>query len=119
MTPTLIQATVGLISVALFVFCDFTAIRWAERIPSEGYLTWMLLYLLVAASFGIIAFGFVGARMGLAVVSGFVNTGIVAGGVFIGILFRGEQLTAYQKIGLAFGIVAILLLNMGKSQEPS
>ena len=53
--------------------------------------------------------------MGLAAVSGFVNTGIVVGGVLVGVLLRGDQLTVYQKVGLILGFLAMLLLSCGKA----
>src|SRR5438477_10289444 len=107
------QVVVGLVSVCLFVFCDYTITRWAELIHREGYWTWRLLSMLVAAPLSTVCFGLVGARMGLAAVSGFINTGIVIGGVVIGVILRGDQLTLWQKVGLVFGVIGMLLLNFG------
>jgi drug/metabolite transporter (DMT)-like permease len=113
------QVVVGLISIGLFVFCDYTITRWAERVPSDGYWTWGLLTVVIAAPLSAVAFGLVGARVGLAAVSGFVNTGIVLGGVLVGVALRGDQLTTWQKVGLIFGLVAMLLMNLGKTETTS
>ncbi|GEM_PF-6926201 len=73
--------------------------------------------MLVVAPVGLICFGLVGARMGLAAVSAYINTGIVVGGVIVGVLIRGETLTIYQKVGLVFGFIAMLFINLGKPPE--
>ena len=110
------QAAVGLLSVALFVVCDYTITRWAESTSTSGIWTWRLFVPLVIAPLGIVCFGLVGARMGLAAVSAYINTGIVVGGVLAGVLVRGDHLSGVQKLGLALGLVAMVLINMGKSQ---
>jgi drug/metabolite transporter (DMT)-like permease len=111
------QVLVGLFSIGLYVFCDYTITRWAELIQPQGFWTWRLLAVLILAPVGIVAFGLVGARMGLSAVSGFINTGIVVGGVLVGVFLRGDQLTVCQKVGLVFGFVAMVLLNVGKSGD--
>src|SRR5205823_8430525 len=103
------QLIVGLASVCLFVFCDYTITRWAELTKTEGIWTWRLFAMLIAAPLSTICFGLVGARMGLAAVSAYINTGIVVGGVLVGVLIRGDFLTSYQRVGLVFGFVALLL----------
>ena len=110
------QAAVGLLSVVLFVFCDYTITRWAESTPTSGLWTWRLFIPLLVAPLGIVCFGLVGARMGLAAVSAYINTGIVVGGVIAGVLIRGDQLGTMQKLGLALGFVAMILINIGKPQ---
>jgi drug/metabolite transporter (DMT)-like permease len=114
-----LQVVVGLLSICLFVLCDYTITRWAELLQPDGFWTWRLLFTIILAPLAMLAFGLVGARTGLAAVSGFVNTGIVVGGVLVGALMRGEQLTVYQKIGLVFGLLAMLLLNLGKADAES
>jgi drug/metabolite transporter (DMT)-like permease len=113
------QALLGFLSVSLFVFCDYTIIRWAELVKSDGILTWRLLGVAIAGPLGVVAFGFVGEKMGLGPASGFINTGNVVGGVLVGIMLRGDVLTTYQKIGLVFGLIAIVLINLGKPAEVS
>lgn len=110
------QAAVGLLSVVLFVFCDYTITRWAESTGTSGLWTWRLFVPLVAAPLGVVSFGLVGARMGLAAVSAYINTGIVVGGVLAGVLIRGDHLSSVQKLGLALGLVAMVLINIGKPQ---
>lgn len=109
------QVLVGLLSIGVYVFCDYTITRWAEQIQGEGIWTWRLFCVVLLTPLGIVAFGLVGARMGLAAVSASVNTGIVVGGVLVGVLLRGEQLTVSQKVGLVLGFLAMLLLNCGKA----
>ena len=46
-----------------------------------------------------------------------LSIGLVVGGVLVGFLLRGETLTTYQKVGLAFGFIAMLLINLGKPPE--
>lgn len=116
--------TVSLISVALlcillFVFCDYTITRWADRFHTHGHWTWRLFLVVIAAPAGMILFGLLSARYGLASMSCFVNTGVVVGAALAGVLFRKEQLSTYQMIGLALGLAALLFLNMGKTSVPS
>jgi drug/metabolite transporter (DMT)-like permease len=85
-------------------------------VKTEGYWTFRLLFALIAAPLGAVAFGLVATRLGLAAVSAFVNTGIVVGGVVVGIVIRGEDLTAWQKSGLVLGVMAMCLLCMGRSK---
>lgn len=110
---------IALLSVALFVCCDYLITRWAERLQTDGRWTWRLLFVLVAAPAGMILFGLLSSRMGLAAMACLVNTGVVVGGAIVGVLIRREQLTTYQMIGLAFGLAALLLLNLGKQSEQS
>ena len=93
------QVLVGLVSVAFFVFCDYTSVRWTEELPRSGYITWRLICIAVLAPIGMIAFGFVGSKMGLAAVSGFINAGIVLASVVVGVVVRNEQLSAWQRSG--------------------
>lgn len=113
----LCQAVVGLIAIGLFVFCDYTSTRWWEHTDKEGYLTWRLVAIAISGPLGLAAFGILGSDswMGLAAVSTFVNTGTVAGGVLVGLMLKGEQLSFYQKIGVGCGLVAICRINMGKN----
>ena len=111
------QAAVGAASIALFVFCDYTITRWAELLKLDGPWNWRLIVVGITAPLSAIAFGLVGARMGLAAVSAYINTGIVVGGVLVGILLRGEEMSAYQKIGLVLGLGAMLLINVGHPAE--
>ena len=111
------QVLVGLASIGLYVFCDYTATRWAEQVGTEGFATWRLCAVSILAPLGIACFGLAGARMGLAAVSAYVNTGIVLGGIVVGVLVRAEVLTLTQKLGLAFGCVAMVLINLSKSPD--
>jgi drug/metabolite transporter (DMT)-like permease len=77
-----------------------------------------LLCAVVAAPLGAIAFGLVATKMGLAAVSAFINTGIVVGGVLVGIMIRGDQLTAWQKVGVALGVLAMVFLCLGRRENP-
>ena len=104
----------GLIAIGLFVFCDYSSIRWWEQTGKDGYITWWLLAIAVAGPLGLGIFGMLGSGMGAAAVSTFVNTGTAAGLVLVGLLLRGERLTSYQMIGVGCGLVAICLINMGK-----
>jgi drug/metabolite transporter (DMT)-like permease len=112
------QLTVGFLSIALFVFCDYTVTRWAELYHADGLWTWRLACVLVIAPIGALTFGLVGARMGLAAVSGFVNVGITAGAVLVGLTLRREHLTLSQKAGLIAAVLAIILLNFGRDGSP-
>jgi drug/metabolite transporter (DMT)-like permease len=111
------QIVVALSSVSLFVFCDYIITRWVELIDSQGYWTWRLLCAILAAPLGAVAFGLVATRMGLAAVSAFINTGIVLGGVLVGIVVRGDQLTVWQKVGVALGVLAMVFLCLGKRES--
>jgi drug/metabolite transporter (DMT)-like permease len=110
------QVLVAFLSVSLFVFCDYIITRWVELIDTEGYGTWRLLCAVIAAPLGAIAFGLVATKMGLAAVSAFINTGIVVGGVALGIVIRGDQLTTWQKVGVLLGVVAMVFLCLGKRE---
>ena len=111
------QVLVGLVSVAFFVFCDYTSVRWTEELPRSGYMTWRLVCIAALAPAGMIAFGFVGSKMGLAAVSGFINAGIVVASVMVGVVLRNEQLSAWQKVGIVLGIVAIALVNVKPNEH--
>jgi drug/metabolite transporter (DMT)-like permease len=113
------QVIVGLVSIGLFVFCDYTITRWAELLTADGVWTWRLAWVVIAAPLSALCFGLVGARMGLAAVSAYINTGIVVGGVLLGMLLRAERLTEPQKIGVILGFLAMLLLNLGKAPPAS
>jgi drug/metabolite transporter (DMT)-like permease len=114
-----LQVLFALSSISLFVFVDYTSTRWVELVPTEGYWTLRLLGVLIAAPLGALAFGWVATRLGLAAVAALINTGIVVGGVFVGILIRGDQLTAGQKVGLVLGLVAMVLLCLGRGEPNS
>jgi drug/metabolite transporter (DMT)-like permease len=118
MTVTL-QVLLALFSVSVFVFCDYTITRWVELADTNGYWTWRPLAAGIAAPLGAVAFGLVATRMGFAVVSAFINTGIVVGGVLIGIVIRGDQLTNWQKAGVVFGLLAMIFLCLGRRETDS
>ncbi len=42
----------GLIAIGLFVFCDYSSIRWWEQTGKDGYITWWLLGVAVAGPLG-------------------------------------------------------------------
>lgn len=111
------QVLIGLVSVAFFVFCDYLSVRWSELMPSEGIATWRLLGICILAPVGMVAFGLVGSKMGLAAVSGFINAGIVVASVVVGVVLRNEQLSAWQKVGIVLGIVAIALVNVKPNEH--
>jgi len=111
-----LQLLVALLSVTVFVFCDYTITRWIELAETEGYWTWRLPVAAITAPLGAIAFGLVATRMGFAVVSALINTGIVVGGVLIGLVLRGDHLTNWQKTGVILGLLAMIFLCLGRSE---
>jgi len=111
-----LQVALGLLSVAIYVFLDYTVVRWAELFNQEGACTWRLVLVVVAAPAGLLMFGWVGARIGLAAASGFINAGLVAGGALVGLFARREQLNIPQILGLGAALAAIILLNSSTGQ---
>ena len=95
------------ICAALSTLTDTLGTVWWEKKQSIVLIATLLLAPLVFLSFG-----YVGSHFGLARASSLTNSLIVAGPIFVGILFRQElrQLSPIHIIGISLIVTGITLL---------
>lgn len=91
---------------AIFTLCDSLSANWGKT----GHWQSMAI-VIVLAPFTYLLFGLLNQKVELGVAGSLVNLIIVLGTVLVGTFYFQEVLSVTQLIGLAFAMVAIVLLN--------
>jgi len=110
-----LQFATAVAAVALFALGDGLAAAWGK----SGRWWWFAL-MLIAGNAAWVLFAFLNQSWPLATASGVVNVGLSLAGIVVGFAVFRERLLPLEKLGLAFGIVAMALFVVARwNPEPA
>lgn len=97
----------SIVIAVLFALGDSSATKYFS---GEQSRMWLAAGMLLNA-IGVVIFWYVAHRAGIADSSGLVLTLNIVGNLIIGAMYFGDRLSPMQYVGLAFGIVGIVILS--------
>lgn len=92
---------------AIFTLCDSLSANWGKTGNWQS-----MAIVIVLAPFTYLLFGLLNQKVQLGIAGSLVNLIIVVGTVLVGTFYFQEAMTFRQLIGLAFAVIAIVLLNV-------
>lgn len=92
-------------TASVFILCDSLSAQWGKRGDKVA-----LGLMIVISPLGYACFGWLNQSTTLSAASGMVNMFLLMGTVAVGVFYFNDELTYKQYVGLAFALIAIILL---------
>jgi multidrug transporter EmrE-like cation transporter len=99
--------SVVLLCAGMFILCDGLSAHWGKTGNGRSLAIVMLISPLSYS-----AFAFINTKMNLAVTGALVNTIVVVGALFVGVIVFKEEVSAMQYLGIALAVASVTLLNL-------